>query len=384
MGVHRPNNFTRRDFLKVVGTGASALTLAACGLTPTQKFETSSWQTASPEEKRPMAEELVKAWVSEASNSRDEFRLDSLELTEEKLFTDFDIRAITGLASAGISDPTHFVTGVYINQPNPLYLIGPDYMITETKGLSRQNPGKADLVTLRKDTYQSGRFTAEKPDWFGGQVDLIAFADLVEATTKLADPNDNYSPTGKYYPTEKTDFWSGEKSMTQWHYWLQELEQKRKAIQVPEMSVNQNALSVHAELSALFPGVQLPQVQLVQPETWQQIMQHSNKAGFQMSFLTENYDPYVEEYRKLEEFFEVLITAKDAMGKSFAKDYLTTEAVRRVLKDPPWSWDKPIEGLPPDDHGNNRLYTQGLLVTINSGIWREKFFYIYTPIRLQG
>ena len=94
--------------------------------------------------------------------------------------------------------------------------------------------------------------------------------------------------------------------------------------------------------------------------------------------------PYSEEYRKLEEFFDALRKANDQMKDKFGKDYLTTEMVRRVLKEPDWSWDKPIEGLPSDDYGNNKLLTQGLIIAKNPGGWREEFFYIHTPIRLQG
>ncbi|KKP86303.1 MAG: hypothetical protein UR89_C0026G0001, partial [Candidatus Roizmanbacteria bacterium GW2011_GWA2_35_8] len=138
---------------------------------------------------------------------------------------------------------------------------------------------------------------------------------------------------------------------------------------IPEMPVSSNALRVHQELQQLFPEINLPPVKL---EAYKDT--YYPKRAFMLDlkeFLWENPKIAVG-------FSRIMNLASSTMKSSFGREFLTTEMVRRVLKEEEWKWDRPVMDLPPGD--KIEMYTQGLLILVDE----LNQYLFYTPSRVEA
>ena len=360
---------SRRDLLKLAGIGAvTTAVLVGCG--GPQKVEAAAWKLASPEEKRIQAEQLVTGWMSKIQASQKEYDFNEVDTQigydeasrVEKRYTNLGYRAAESLIGLGLVPPGKNFLKVHSQDDttSPISgLLRPTHKIS-SETVSVNSPEKVDLMVCKKTD-------EEKADWFGGKASHITFDALVNATMELDNPYEKQSIV--IYPLSKYNISTGENEKTQWHYWLESINKGTANIDIPEMPVSSNALRVHQELQQLFPEINLPPVKL---EAYKDT--YYPKRAFMLDlkeFLWENPKIAVG-------FSRIINLASSAMKGSFGREFLTTEMVRRVLKEEEWKWDRPVMDLPPGD--KIEMYTQGLLILVDE----LNQYLFYTPSRVEA
>ena len=360
---------SRRDFLKLAGvSAATTAVLVGCG--GPQKIEAAAWKLASPEEKRIQAEQLVTGWMSKIQASQKEYDFNEVDTQigydeasrVEKRYTNLGYRAAESLIDLGLVPPGKNFLKIFGHDEttsNPISgLLRPTHKIS-SETVSVNSPEKVDLMICKKTD-------EEKADWFGGKASHITFDALVNATMELDNPYEKQSIV--IYPLSKYNISTGENEKTQWHYWLEKITNEKTQIDIPEMPVSSNALRVHQELQQLFPEINLPPVKL---ETYED-------SYLKRAFILDLKEFLWENPKIAVDFSRIMDLSSSTMKGSFGKEFLTTEMVRRVLKEEEWKWDRPVMDLPPGD--KIEMYTQGLLILVDE----LNQYLFYTPSRVEA
>ncbi|KKP65270.1 MAG: hypothetical protein UR63_C0059G0006 [Candidatus Roizmanbacteria bacterium GW2011_GWC2_35_12] len=265
----------------------------------------------------------------------------------EKRYTNLGYRAAESLIGLGLVPPGKNFLKVHSQDDttSPISgLLRPTHKIS-SETVSVNSPEKVDLMVCKKTD-------EEKADWFGGKASHITFDALVNATMELDNPYEKQSIV--IYPLSKYNISTGENEKTQWD--------------IPEMPVSSNALRVHQELQQLFPEINLPPVKL---ETYED-------SYLKRAFILDLKEFLWENPKIAVGFSRIINLASSAMKGSFGREFLTTEMVRRVLKEEEWKWDRPVMDLPPGD--KIEMYTQGLLILVDE----LNQYLFYTPSRVEA